>query len=269
MATIPVLMYHHVNPNSGDMITVTPEDFESHLKSIKEGGYRTLSLNELYGFIEGSFKCEERAVVLTFDDGYLDNFVYAFPLLKKYGLHAVIFTVAGWIDGASSAPINKEGLEAFKEKTPNHRQAKALVARGSYSDVIMNWDMARAMQESGLVEFASHTLSHIECDSLPERILKRELTESKKRLLRELKTPCEYLCWPRGRFNESSIRMARDLGYKGCFTTERGIVSEGLNPMSINRIAVKAAPNWVGKRLAIYTSPLLARLYLGIKGKTR
>ncbi|MFQ5428550.1 MAG: polysaccharide deacetylase family protein [Thermodesulfobacteriota bacterium] len=268
MAIIPVLMYHHVNPNDGDMITVTPRAFEAHLQSIKENGYRTLALNELQAFMEGSLKIRERAVVITFDDGYLDNFVYAFPLLKKYGLRAVIFTVTGWLDGASYAPIDEEGLLAFKNKIPSHNKAKDLVAREAYSEVIMNWDMARTMKDSGLVEFASHTVSHTECDALPEKILERELRNSKKRLVEELKTPCEHICWPRGRFNKTAVGVAEKLGYKGCFTTNRGIVRQGLNPMSINRIAVKAPPGWVGKRLAIYTSPLLSRLYLGIKGKT-
>jgi len=267
LAVIPVLMYHHVNPHNGDMITVTPEAFEAHLQSIKEGGYRVLGLEELRGFMEGTFTCREKALLITFDDGYLDNFVYAFPLLKKYNTRAAVFTPTGWLDGASEKPIDKKGLLAFKENPPTHREARALVDEGSYSKAIMDWEMARVMKESGLVEFASHTVSHIECHNLPTKILERELKNSKKRLTEELQTPCEYLCWPRGKFSERAIEVAHEVGYRGCFTTEHGVVTKGDNPMSINRIVVKAGPAWVGKRLAVYTNPVLCRLYLKVKGR--
>lgn len=251
------------------MITVTPEDFEAHLKSIRDGGYRTLTLAELQGFMDGSFRCAEKAVVITFDDAYLDNFVYAFPLLKKYNQQAVIFAVTDWLGGASAAPLDNAGLAAFKKKPPTHDEAKALIAKGAFSHAVMNWDMARAMEESGVCEFASHTLSHAECDSLGEIELQRELGESKKILEEELKVPCEYLCWPRGRFTETAVRVAKKAGYRGCFTTERGVISRASDPMYISRIVVKKGPQWVRKRLAIYTNPMLARLYLGIKGKNR
>jgi len=267
LAVIPVLMYHHINPHDGDMITVTPAAFEAHLRSIRDGGYRVLDLDELRGFMEGTFTCTERAVVITFDDGYLDNFVYAFPLLKKYNTRAVLFTPTNWLDGASEKPIDEQGLLTFKENPPTHKEAKALVDRGAYSAAIMDWDMAREMKKSGLVEFASHTVSHIECHNLPQKVLERELENSKKRLTEELDASCDYLCWPRGKFSDRAIKMARELGFKGCFTTNHGVVTEGDNPMSINRIVVKAGPAWVGKRLSVYTNPLLCRLYLGIKGR--
>jgi len=262
-------MYHHVNPNEGDRITVTPAAFESHLRSIKDHGYRPLGLSELRGFMDGSFKCNEKALAITFDDAYLDTFVYAFPLLKKYGIGAAVFAPTGWLDGASSAPLDNSGLKAFMKKSPEHREAMDLVARGRYSEVIMNWNMARAMTESGLIEFASHTATHIPCNNLPEEILVRELKNSKKRLTEKLGGPCEDICWPRGLFSESAVKIAARLGYKGCFTTKRGVVSEGSDPGHIGRIVVKAGPAWVGKRLALYTNPMLCRLYLKMKGRGR
>jgi len=269
LAAIPVLMYHHINPNDGDMITVTPEAFEEHLRSIKKGGYKTLGLNELMGFMDGTFRCDKKTLVITFDDGYLDNFIYAFPLLKKYNQRAVIFAVTDWLDGATNAPIDEAGLAEYKKKPPTHNETKSLVQEGSFSKAVMNWDMAREMHESGLVEIASHTATHGDCDTLSDKKLECELKNSKKKLEEKLKTPCEYLCWPRGKFSEGAIKAAKKAGYKGCFTTNHGIVREGSDPFTIKRIVVKAAPKWVGKRLAIYTNAILSRLYLGIKGKGR
>jgi peptidoglycan/xylan/chitin deacetylase (PgdA/CDA1 family) len=260
-------MYHHISPLKGEMITVTPSDFEGHLRSIVDGGYRTLSLKELLAFIEGSLKIDGRALVLTFDDAYLDNYIYAFPLIKKYGVRAVIFAPTAWLDGASASPLDSAGLRAFRADPPTHNQAKALIAEGKFSSVAMDWEMARTMKESGLVEFGSHTETHAECDALDEARLERELQGSRARLEEELGAPCDSLCWPRGRFNEAAIEAARKAGYRACFTTRRGVVSEKTDPMRIERIVTKEGESWVSKRLAIYTSPLLSRLYIGMRGK--
>ncbi len=267
MTVIPVFMYHHISPLRGDMITVTPADFEGHLRSIVDGGYRTLSLKELLAFIEGSLKIDGRALVLTFDDAYLDNYIYAFPLIKKYGVRAVIFAPTAWLDGASASPLDSAGLRAFRAAPPTHKQAKALVAEGKFSRVAMDWDMARTMKESGLVEFGSHTETHAECNSLDKTELERELQGSRARLEEELDAPCDSLCWPRGRFNEAAVNAARKAGYRACFTTRRGVVTDKTDPMRIERIVTKEGKSWVGKRLAIYTSPLLSRLYIGMRGK--
>jgi len=267
LTVIPVLMYHHVNPRSGDMITVTPADFEAHLRSIQEGGYRTLSLEELLAFMEGSLKIRERALLITLDDAYLDNYIYAFPLLEKYNVRALVFAPTAWLDGASKAPIDEKGIRNFKANPPAHNQSKALVAEGKFSKVIMNWDMAREMQGSGLIEFGSHTVTHAECDSLKEAELERELGGSKKRLEEELGASCRSLCWPRGKFNEAAIEAAKRAGYRACLTTRRGVVTTTSNPMSIDRIVTKQGASWAGKRLAIYTSPILSRVYLGMRGR--
>jgi len=267
LAVIPVLMYHHINPNKGDMITVTPSDFEGHLRSISEGGYRTLTLDELLGFMTGSMRIRGRAVVITFDDAFLDNFVYAFPLLRAYGARAAVFTPTAWLDGASSAPLGEAGLSAFRKKAPTHSEAKALIQEGRFSEAIMDWDMAREMHGSGLVEFASHTATHAECDALGPGDLARELRASKERLEEVFGAPCHHLCWPRGRYSEAALAGALAAGYRACFTTERGVVTEGSDPLRVERIVTKEGAGWVGKRLAIYTSPLLSRAYLAMRGR--
>ncbi len=267
LIVIPVLMYHHINPRSGDMITVTPADFEAHLRSIQDGGYRTLSLEELLAFMEGSLKIDGRALLITFDDAYLDNYIYAFPLLKKYNIRALVFAPTAWLDGAASAPIDAAGLEDFKKSPPSHSESKALVAEGKFNKVIMNWDMAREMKGSGLIEFGSHTVTHAECDALDEDGLERELRESKSRIEEELKAPSPAICWPRGKFNETAREAAKRAGYRACFTTRRGVVTTTSNPMSIERIVTKEGASWAGRRLSIYTSPLLSRVYLGMRGK--
>jgi len=268
MRPIPVLMYHHVNPNKGDMITVTPEVFSSHLECIKDSGYKTLTLGQLRGYIDGEYDPGSKAVVLTFDDGYLDNFYFAFPLLKAYGAHAAIFIATGWVDKASGEGADKAGMEdEFKKAASTHAEIKSLIEEGAFSRVIMDWDMVKEMAGSGLVEFGSHTVTHASCDSISTEEVQAELRDSKKRIEEELKRHCEYLCWPRGRFNGGSAAAAKGAGYRGLFTTGHGVVKKGSDPFFIKRIVVKGAPGWFQKRLRIYTNPLMADFYLKIKGK--
>ena len=269
MAVVPVFMYHHVNPNGGDVLTVTPSDFESHLRAVRDGGYRVLGLSELLAFMEGSLQLSGRSVVITFDDGYLDNYVYAFPLLREYGVRAAVFVPTAWLDGATASGLGAGGIEHFRRAVPTHAESKVLVSQGRYSAVVMDWHMAREMQGSGLVEFGSHTVTHAGCDALGPGDLRVELEGSRERLERELQSPCVHLCWPRGRFSEAAVAMAAAVGYRTCFTTRRGVVTEGSDPLYVERIATKGGAQWLGRRLAIYTRAVLSRAYLAVRGGGR
>ena len=93
--TVPVLMHHHVS-NSPGMITVSPENFESQIAWLARTGWTSLTLDQYAGFLAGK-PVPRKSIVITFDDGYLDNWVYAHPILQKYGMHAVVFVVTGWM----------------------------------------------------------------------------------------------------------------------------------------------------------------------------
>jgi peptidoglycan/xylan/chitin deacetylase (PgdA/CDA1 family) len=93
--TVPVLMHHHVSPSPG-MITVSPENFESQIAWLAGNGWTSLTLDQYAGFLAGK-PVPRKSIVITFDDGYLDNWVYAHPILQKYGMHAVVFVVTGWM----------------------------------------------------------------------------------------------------------------------------------------------------------------------------
>ena len=80
---VPVLMYHHVRPGAG-MIATTPEHFEDQLRWLAKNGYTTLTAAQFARHLQGE-GVPRKSVLLTFDDGYLDNWVYAYPLLKKHG----------------------------------------------------------------------------------------------------------------------------------------------------------------------------------------
>ncbi|GER93561.1 xylanase [hot springs metagenome] len=265
---IPVLMYHHINPHKGDMVTVTPEVFEGQMEFLHKSRYRTLKIDDLLDVINGKLIIKEKSVVVTFDDGWLDNYVYAYPVLKRYKINAAIFLITDRVEMASNIVRSQESKIKGQEITiPAHSESKNLIANGQSHKVSINWDMAKEMQDSGLVEFYSHTKSHAKCDRLSEKELWEELHESKKIIEEKLSKPCPYLCWPYGKHNEIAVQIAKDIGYKAIFTTRHGVVEKNPNPFSIKRIVVKDNIAWFKKRMVIYTNPIISELYLKIKKK--
>lgn len=260
MRPIPVLMYHHINPHRGDMVTVTPDVFEGQMRHLNESGYRTLTLDELVSYIAGKMVLKQKAVVVTFDDGWLDNFIYAFPAIKRHNINTSIFIVTDWVHNSAS--------DASQSVTvPAHKESKSLIKESRAGEVILGWDHIRTMQNSGLVNFYSHTRSHARCAGLSGQELLNELGESKLALENHLGGPCPYLCWPYGEFNDTALRVAGNIGYKALFTTVHGVVSPGSDPFAIKRIVVKDSITWFKKRMVIYTNSFLAACYLKIKEK--
>ncbi|MBI5970724.1 MAG: polysaccharide deacetylase family protein [Deltaproteobacteria bacterium] len=268
MTCVPVFTYHHVNPNKGDMITVTPEGFGAQMRYLKEAGFTTLGMNELQDYAEGKSEVREKSVMITFDDGYLDNFVYAYPHLRANGIKATVFAVTGWMDAASNQSEEKKlsGLDELKKRPPTHNYCKSLIAEGLFHRAVMNWDMAVEMHGTGLVEFHSHTATHALCDAITKDDLARELELSKETVELNIGRPCSALCWPKGRFNALAVETAKEAGYRGVFTTVHGVVKKGSGPFAIKRIDVKEGLSWFKSRLKIYTNPLMAEIYSKMKG---
>ncbi len=260
MRPIPVLMYHHVNPHKGDTVTVTPDVFEGQMRHLRESGYRALTIDELVSYIAGETVLKQRAVVVTFDDGWLDNFIYAFPVMKRYNINACIFIVTDW--------VNNSATDASPSVTvPAHKESKSLIRKGRAGEVILGWDHIIAMQESGLMEFYAHTRSHARCTTLSAQELLSEVGESKRAIENHLSKPCPYMCWPYGEYNDAALKAAREVGYKALFTTVHGVVNPGSDPFAIKRIVIKDGIAWFKKRMLIYTTSLLAAFYLKIKKK--
>ncbi len=256
-------MYHHVNPNRGDMVTVTPETFEGQMSYLRKAGYRSLSLDELESYAAGTLPQKEKTVVITFDDAWLDNYVYAFPILVKYNLKATVFTVTGWVEGASRSRSREP-----KDKIPTHRKAKSLIKAGDFHRVIMDWEKIRTMMNTGLINFYSHTQTHPACHQLTGKRIMVELKGSRDTLEKILGRPCPYLCWPYGKYSESALNIAKDLGYRTIFTTRHGVVRPGItDPFEIPRIVVKDRIKWFKMRMLIYTNPFLSDMYLRLKKK--
>ncbi|GBD96428.1 poly-beta-1,6-N-acetyl-D-glucosamine N-deacetylase precursor [bacterium BMS3Abin06] len=254
-------MYHHVNPHKGDMVTVTPDVFEGQMRYLRERGYRTLNINELISYINGNLELRHKAVAVTFDDGWLDNYIYAFPVLEKYKINAAVFVITDWTENASGKP------EGIPFPAPTHKESRLLVEKKETYKIALNWKTVKEMSDSGLVGFYSHTKSHRRCDELSGTELLEELEDSKNLLEQKTGRSCPYLCWPYGKYNNTALDIAKKTGYKAVFTTEHGVAGRGDDLMAIRRIVVKDSVDWFKKRMLVYTNSVLSACYLKLKRK--
>jgi peptidoglycan/xylan/chitin deacetylase (PgdA/CDA1 family) len=239
---VPVLLYHHINPHGGDTVTVTPEVFAGQMRLLAESGYRTLTLGELLEFVKGKEAAAAKAVVITFDDGWLDNYLFAYPVLLQYRFTAATFLVTGRVAAARVASL--------PEQVPCHEEAKRLISAGEAGRVVMDWDLVRRLQDEGLMEFYSHTVSHHRCSGLGAAELAAELQMSKAALEAETGRSCPYLCWPYGDWDEAALQAALAAGYTAVFTTVDGFTRRGSDPAGIRRIEVKNSVEWLRQRLS-------------------
>lgn len=169
---VPVLMYHAVSDNcwGSSELFVSPKNMEAQLKYLVENDYDPIWFEDL-----AHVEDYDKPVILTFDDGYDDNYTELFPLLQKYNVKATIFVIAKDTVGIS------------------HK---------------MTEEQIRELSDSGLVSIQSHGYSHGYMDSMSEEELEYELTESKKILSRITgKTPY-VLCYPSGKYNNRTLEVA-------------------------------------------------------------
>ncbi|NGM88886.1 polysaccharide deacetylase family protein [Parapusillimonas sp. SGNA-6] len=261
--TVPVLMYHHVSPVEG-MITVSPSNFERQLQWLKQRGYTSLTSDQFAGHLQGN-PVPKRSVLITFDDGYLDNWVYAFPLLRQYGYRAMVFLVTSWVN---DGPVRHHLGQGELPRTPAHRECEALIEQGRSDEVILRWSEIQAAQSDGTLEFHSHTHTHTRWD-LSDRaaekntLMAQELDSSRAALQANLGHVSEHFCWPQGYNDSDYVRIAQAAGFRYLYTTQAfGQNRPGTDPAHIYRFAVRNTSGYsVGRRIQVAAHPLIGPLF--------
>lgn len=263
---VPVLMYHHVSPNPG-LVTVSPATFRAQMKTIAAKGYLAVSPDDLLAFLQGRSEPPPKSVLITFDDGYLDNYVHAYPVLRELGLKATVFAVTGWI---GDGPARSGELPC-----PDHKTCMAKVRDGQTDEVMLRWSEIEAMEAAGVMEFHSHTHTHTRWDkqiaepAARRAALARDLAQSRDTLKERLGREERHLCWPQGYFDPDYVTVATELGFAALYTTRRHVNTRHSSPLDIGRIVTKErTDNWLARRLAIYSSPVLGRLYTALRGES-
>jgi peptidoglycan/xylan/chitin deacetylase (PgdA/CDA1 family) len=208
-SSLPILMYHGIKTDrqsvpegrelGAELYDVSLEQFAAQMTWLSDNNYQTINIDEINNSIQ------PRQVVLTFDDGEMNNFIHAFPVLQRLKLTAYFFVI-----------VNRVG-------TPGY----------------MGWDELRQLQESGM-KIGSHGLTHRILTSLTDREVEAELAGSLQCLVNHLGDGINTLSIPRGFCDDRIIQIADKLGYQNVFISKR---PDCLESNCWERIAVKTAWN--------------------------
>jgi peptidoglycan/xylan/chitin deacetylase (PgdA/CDA1 family) len=214
---VPVLCYHRViedsDPKRGYGIWVTVSQLEHHLQYLMRNHFQPIGFAGLESV--NRLNRKQRYVIITFDDGYADNYQLAFPLLQKYGFTAVIFPVMGVAENVWDTRLD-------------HRQPIL---------PLLSKSQMREMHSSG-IEFGSHTMTHPDLTGMCEDEAQRELEESKAQLEQVLGETVSTLAYPYGNYNDTVQRLAVETGYRHGVTTDHGPLVISDDYFAIRRIII-------------------------------
>lgn len=200
---IPVLLYHRVGDTEGPL-TVTPERFAMDLARLRDSGYSTITLETFRKFITNSdIALPEKPIMISFDDGYLDNFMNAYPILRRYGMTAAFYIITGM--------VNEEDRLAVGH--------------------------IREMSANGM-SIGSHTVSHRALGELDNEAALSELVLSRAYLEGMLQKSVDFVAYPKGSYNESTGTEADEAGYSGGFSVIPGTCSHNISPFVLRRIPI-------------------------------
>ena len=227
---VPVLNYHQVEEKNGNPLTLWPDQFETQMSYLADEGYTTITIDEMMDALENGTPLPDKPVIITFDDGYVDNYEYAYPILKKYGFKATIFLIYD-----------------FTNAYPNY----------------LTWDQINEMKESGLIRFESHTMTHANLAELTSTDeLRHEIADSHDLLSDKLGYDMHYIAYPGGRVNEEIKEITRAAGYRGGFTVHYGLSTPEEGRYQMDRIPIFGANMHTLTRfkLRLAFAPLIAPL---------
>jgi len=189
---IPILTYHRITDDFDWGITRQKVgQFEKGIKFLRDQGYQSVSLEEAFK----PAKTCDRKVVITFDDGYEDVYLNAFPVLQKYEFTAFVFVITGFVGKYNSWDYN-----------PGRRRTRHL-----------DWKQIREMSEFGF-GLGSHTVNHPDLTRIDRRFVGYELGKSKEILERKLGKEVNFLSYPFGRYDRFAQEEAQRVGYKRAYT---------------------------------------------------
>ncbi|PRR82704.1 polysaccharide deacetylase family protein [Clostridium vincentii] len=204
---VTVLYYHAVDPaHPGEELYVSPTQLKEQLQLIKDLGYTSLTMTEVNDYIKNNKAIPEKSILITFDDGYTDNYTYAFPILKELNMKATIFVITSETD------------------------------IGNY---YVSSSQIKEMSDYG-IDIESHTVSHLHLDTLSYEEQLEELKSSKSKIESITKKDVLSVAYPYGDYNEDTKKATIASGYSIAFTTDTGLADRTDNPVTLDRIYVNS-----------------------------
>ncbi len=222
---VPILMYHHlVDPPAGANaverdLSVSPAQFREQLAWLQRNGYQTITLQELAQHFNQGAPLPEKPVILSFDDGYADNYTYAFPLLREYGFQATFFVLTDFVD---------------------QRRAPYL-----------SWAQIEEMARAGM-EIGSHSRDHTDLRRRSNEFLVWQLLGSKQTLDVHLGKPMQVFCYPAGKYDAGVTAMLQSAHYVAAVTVDSGSIHTRDDLFLLKRLRVRG-----GESLAYFIAKVI------------
>jgi peptidoglycan/xylan/chitin deacetylase (PgdA/CDA1 family) len=199
---VPMLAYHQVG-EADDIYSVTASQFEEQMEYLQRNGYHAISLEDLFNSYEGKGDLPEKPVIITFDDGYADNYLTALPIMEKHNMSATVFIVP------------------------------SLIGTLDY----LSWEQVVQMQERH-TEIGSHTMSHAGMNEISAAEQRLEAATSKAALEQQLGKSIQFFAYPYGQFSTTAEQILKETGYKGACTGIAGLNDKNTNSYALRRINV-------------------------------
>lgn len=221
-----ILMYHRVtDAHPDDRLCVPPHAFAAQMHALHAAGYRTVTFAQAIERLSGGSACPPKSVVLTFDDGFEDNFLHAAPALARHGFSGCFFVPSGFL---AAGP-------------------------GGYApaDRPMTWEQLRELASRGH-EIGAHAVTHRKLTMLALDEARAEIRESKRTLEQQLGRPVEFFCYPAGDHNPAIRAAVQAAGYRGACTVAPGANAPGADRFALRRTEISAfdSPADFTKKLA-------------------
>lgn len=225
-ALVPILMYHYLSipPADADRyrvdLSVPPDLFAAHLDTIVAEGYTTISLDLLVQHLTRGVPLPEKSVILTFDDGYRDNYDNALPLLVERGMTATFFISTDFID---------EGRPEY-----------------------LTWDMVRAMRDAGMT-IGSHGRNHFSLKGRDVDFLVWQALGSRETIAFEVGEPPRFMSYPAGEYDDLTRDIFQQAHYWAGLTTIQGATHASNDLFQMHRVRVRnsTTPEELARLLAL------------------
>lgn len=224
---VPVLMYHYITPQANNdqpdnNSIITLEAFEENMNYLHEQGYYTATMEELEQYVLGKTSLPAKTVVITFDDGYQNNYIYAYPILKKYGFQATIFVIGSRIQQETSP------FDPAKKSFLSFEEIKAS------SDVFEYHSHTYDLHQKGFKKCGLDYATGFDTKSLKADIAK----------MKELGIDSPYFAYPFGEKSTQMVYSLQENNYRMAFTVLQGFVKPGDSLMRLNRLTVTTATDF-------------------------
>lgn len=209
---VPIVMYHAImNSNPGKYV-LPPEQLKRDLAYIKKMGYETVHMADLIRYVEEGAALPEKPIVITFDDGYYNNYAYAYPLLKEQGMKAVISVIGRWTDYYT------------EHDDPNKNYAN------------ISWPLLREMAQSGVFEIQNHSYDlHTnktrqgtkkkrgESDEEYRSVLEEDIVKMQELIAEHIGVPATTFTYPFGAVSNASLSILKDFGFTATLSCAEGV----------------------------------------------